>query len=60
MVKNADFITALNHTITSSLWLVWVRASMDTCGTGQCLLAGVSGGLDRGSPIFAPPTDKPV
>ena len=26
----------------------------------QVLLAGVSGGYSRGSPVFAPPTDWPV
>ena len=28
-----------------------------TCETSQVLLAGVSGGFSRGSPVFAPPTD---
>ena len=28
--------------------------------TSQVLLAGVSGGFSRGSPVFAPPTDWPV
>ena len=31
-----------------------------TCETSQVLLAGVSGGFSRGSPVFAPPTDWPV
>ena len=30
------------------------------CETSQVLLAGVSGGFSRGSPVFAPPTDWPV
>ena len=40
---------------------MWVRdphgAHVKTC---QVLLAGVSGGFSRGSPVFAPPTDWPV
>ena len=28
-----------------------------TCETSQVLLAGVSGGFSRGSPILTPPTD---
>ena len=31
-----------------------------TCETSQVLLAGVSGGFSRRSPVFAPPTDWPV
>ena len=34
--------------------------ALATCETSQVLLAGVSGGLSRGSPVFAPPTDWPV
>ena len=34
-----------------------IRSHVATCGTSQVLLAGVSGGFSRGSPVFAPPTD---
>ena len=34
--------------------------ALATCETNQVLLAGVSGGFSRGSPVFAPPTDWPV
>ena len=34
--------------------------ALATCETSQVLLAGVSGGFSRGSPVFAPPTDWPV
>ena len=64
MVKSAD-ISLPRSTIQSSLRCVW-------CGfephighkkkyeTNQVLLASVPGGLSRGSPVFAPPTDWPV
>ena len=31
-----------------------------TCETSQVLLAGVSDGFSRGSPVFAPPTNWPI
>ena len=34
--------------------------ALATCETSQVLLAGVSGGFSRGSPVFAPPTDWPI
>ena len=34
--------------------------ALATCETSQVLLAGVSGGFSRGSPVFAPPTDWSV
>ena len=34
--------------------------ALATCETSQVLLAGVSGGFSRGSPVFTPPTDWPV
>ena len=34
--------------------------ALATCETSQVLLAGVSGGFSRGSPVFAPPSDWPV
>ena len=34
--------------------------ALATYETSQVLLAGVSGGYSRGSPVFAPPTDWPV
>ena len=40
----------LNHSIISPLCLAWVRAPL----WPQVLLAGVSGGFSRGSPVFAP------
>ena len=36
------------------------HCALATCETSQVLLAGVSGGFPRGSPVFAPPTDWPV
>ena len=36
------------------------RPTRGTCQTSQVLLAGVSGGFSRGSPVFAPPSDWPV
>ena len=51
----------LNHSIISPLCLVWVLSpALATCETSQVLLAGVSDGFSRGSPVFAPPTDWPV
>ena len=44
----------LNHlTVVSG---VSSRPTMATCETGQVLLAGVPGGVSRGTPVFAPPT----
>ena len=34
--------------------------ALATCETSQSLVAGVSCGFSRGSPVFAPPTDWPV
>ena len=31
--------------------------ALATCETSQVLLAGVSGGFSRGSPVFDPPSD---
>ena len=39
---------------------VGLSPALATCETSQTLLAGVSGGFSRGSPVFAPPTDRPV
>ena len=50
--KSLDHLTAVSG-VGSSPALV-------TCETSQVLLAGVSGGFSRGSPVFAPPTDWPV
>ena len=33
--------------------------ALATCETSQVLLAVVSGGFSRGSPVFAPPTNWP-
>ena len=46
------FLTAMSGAGSSS--------ALATCETRQVLLAGVSGGFSRGSPVFAPPTDWPV
>ena len=56
-VKNAvsqslDHLTAVSGVGSSP--------ALATCETSQVLLAGVSGGFSRGSPVFAPPTDWPV
>ena len=61
VVKSADI--SLSHlTIRSSHRCVWCgfEPALATCETSQVLLAGVSGGFSRGSPVFAPPTDWPV
>ena len=39
---------------------VGLSPALATCETSQVLLASVSGGFSRGSPVFAPPTDWPV
>ena len=50
----------LNHSIISPLSGVGSSPALATCETSQVLLAGVSVGFSRGSPVFAPPTDWPV
>ena len=49
----------LNHSITAVSG-VGSSPALATCETSKVLLAGVSGGFSRGSPVFAPPTDWPV
>ena len=49
---------SLNHLTAVSG--VGSSPALATCETSQVLLAGVSGGFSRGSPIFAPPTYWPV
>ena len=56
--KSAD-ISLLHLTIRSSHRCV-LCGFEPTCETSQVLLAGVSGGFSRDSPVFAPPTDWPV
>ena len=58
MVKCTD-ISLLHLTIRSSHAVSGVGScpALATCETSQVLLAGVSGGFSRGSPLFAPPTD---
>ena len=34
--------------------------ALATCETSQVLLVGVPGGLSRGFPVLAPPTDWPI
>ena len=52
VVKSADFIYALNHSIFSALCLVLVRAPHQSCDTSQILLAGLPDGFSRESPVF--------
>ena len=56
-VKSADS-KSLDH--LTAVTGVGSSPALATCETSQVLLAGVSGGFSRGSPIFAPPTDWPV
>ena len=60
VVKSAPDISLLHLTIRSSVSGVGSGPALATCETSQVLLAGVSGGFSRGSPVFAPPTDWPV
>ena len=63
MVKNADFIIIIRTLPFDHLTAVsgvGTSPALATCETSQVLLAGVSGGFSRGSPVFAPPTDWPV
>ena len=46
----------LDHSISG----VGSSPALALCETSQVLLAGVSGGFSRVSPIFAPHTDWPV
>ena len=50
--KSLDHLTAVSGVGSSP--------ALATCETSQVLLAGVSDGFSRGSPVFAPPTDWPV
>ena len=50
--KSLDHLTAVSG--------VGSNPALATCDTSQVLLAGVPGGLSRGTPVFAPPTDWPV
>ena len=54
----AERLRALDHFTAVSG--VGSSPALATCETSQVLLAGVSGGFSRGSPVFAPPTDWPV
>ena len=47
--KQFDHLTAVSGVGSSP--------ALATCETSQVLLAGVSGGFSRGSPVFAPSTD---
>ena len=59
--KSAD-ISLLHLTFDHLTAVSGVGSSpaLATCETSQVLLAGVSGGFSRGSPVFAPPYDWPV
>ena len=48
-------VLLLNHLTAVSG--VGSSPALATCETSQVLLAGVSGGFSRGSPVFVPPTD---
>ena len=51
----------LNHSYhLTAVFGVGSSPALATCETSQVLLASVSGGFSRGSPVFAPPTDWPV
>ena len=52
----------LNHSLDHLTIVSGVGSSPSraTCETSQVLLAGVSGGFSRGSPVFAPPSDWSV
>ena len=54
MVKSADI--SLPH-LTTAVSGVGSSPALATCETSQVLLAGVTGGFSRGSPVFAPPID---
>ena len=49
LLKSLDHLTAVTGVGSSP--------ALATCETSQVLLAGVSGGFSRGSPVFDPPTD---
>ena len=49
-----------NGTDLTAVTGVGSSPALATCETSHVLLAGVSGGFSRGSPVFAPPTDWPV
>ena len=52
----ADFINALNHSIISPLWPVWVRALLGSHVGQAKLCLRVSGVFFWGTPVFVPPT----
>ena len=54
------FLTFKNKYHLTAVSGVGSSPALATCETSQVLLAGVSGGFSRGSPVFAPPTDWPV
>ena len=56
LVFNKSSISAFLTAVTG----VGSSPALATSETSQVLLAGVSGGFSRGSPVFAPPTDWPV
>ena len=45
----------LNHSIISAVSGVGSSPALATCEASQVLLASVSGGFSRGSPVFATP-----
>ena len=54
----AERLRALDH--LTAVTGVSSSPALATCETSHVLLAGVSGGLSRGSPVFVPPTDWPI
>ena len=51
-LNHSEHLTAVSDVVSGP--------ALATCETSQVLLAGVSSGFSRGSPVFAPPTDWPV
>ena len=44
----------------TAVWPIPFLINMFAALKGSQLFAGVSGGFSRGSPVFAPPNDRPV
>ena len=62
VVKSADLINMLYHSIFSPLCLVWVRAShrAHVSEKSEVMFAVMPGGLFLGFSCFHPPTDWPI
>ena len=55
-----QFDIPVNNISLTAVSGVGSSPALAKCQTSQDLLAGVSGGFSRGSPVFAPSTDWPV